>query len=136
MEEVFTPTFEFAKQNPRRIKALFTIVDRGTGKKVTELCQSLGITYNLCFMGKGTANSDILNCLGLGETKKDVILSVVLEEKLSDVFDAFQKQLKLDRPGGGIAFAIPIMSVGGPITLQYISGLFKELPGIEGGILK
>lgn len=136
MEEAYTTTLEFAKQNPRRIKALFTIVDRGLGKKVTELCQSMGVTYNLCFMGKGTANSDILNCLGLGETKKDVILSVVLEEKLPDVFNAFQKQLKLDKPGGGIAFAIPIMSVGGPITLQYISGLFQELPGIDGSLLK
>lgn len=123
---------EFAKTEQKRLKALFTIVDRGGGQNVVSICRGLGVTYNLMFMGRGTANSQILNCLGLGETKKDIVLSVVTEDKMPNVLETFAEKLKLDKPGGGIAFAVPIMSVGGPITLQYISGLISALPGLDG----
>jgi hypothetical protein len=114
----------------KRIKMLVTIVDRGKGAKVVELCGTEYSTFHLSFMGRGTANSDILDILGLGETKKDIIFSIVLEERLERVMEAIRRELRLDGPGNGIAFTIPIVSVGGPLTLQFISGLYNSFTNL------
>ncbi len=106
----------------RRVKILVTIVDRGLGQRVVELCTREGSDFHLSFMGRGTANSEIMDILGLGESKKDIVLSVAAEEHLPGMMEALRAELELDQPGGGIAFTIPISSVGGPMTLQFISG--------------
>lgn len=111
----------------KRIKLLMTIVDRGKGKKVIETCNEACKSFHLSFMGRGTANSEILDYLGLGETEKDIIMSVIREECLADVMQALQQKMRLDIPGNGIGFTIPITSVGGPVTLQVISGTPESL---------
>ena len=115
------------KHNYRPIKLLITIVDRGVGKRVVEICDSLDVKYHLTFMGRGTAKSDILDYFGLAETQKDIIFSVVLEDKVRRVLRTLTSELELDHPGNGIAFTVPIVSVGGPLTLQLISGLYDML---------
>ncbi len=110
----------------KRIKILVTIVDRGQGQRVTEICTREGSDFHLSFMGRGTANSEIMDILGLGESKRDIVLSVAAEERLPAIMDRLRKELELDQPGGGIAFTIPISSVGGPMTLQFISGAADE----------
>lgn len=107
----------------KKIKLLITIVDRGKGKRIIELCQREYSAFHLSFMGRGTANSELLDYLGLGETEKDIVMSVVLEERLTQVMSLLDQEMKFSQPGNGIAFTIPIKSVGGPMTLQFISGL-------------
>lgn len=124
---VQSDTMEAAKNVHKRVKLLVTIVNRGKGGSVVELLKREYVMYNLSLMGRGTAKSHILDYLGLGETEKDIILSVVLEERLGRVLDVLGEELKLDTPGKGIAFTIPISSVGGPMTLQFISGMFDML---------
>lgn len=116
----------------KRVKLLVTIVDRGKGKKIVELCKREFTTFHLALMGRGTAKSDILDYLGIGETEKDIVLSVVLEERLPRVLKLLEEEMDFDQPGHGIAFTIPISSVGGPITLQYISGLFSVIAEFAG----
>lgn len=113
------------KAERKKIKLLITIVDRGKGAKIIDLCGKEYSTYHLSFMGRGTANSDLLDYLGIGETKKDIIFSVVLEDRLPRVMQMIDREMKLGKAGGGIAFTVPIASVGGPMTLQFISGLYE-----------
>ncbi|MDL2236620.1 hypothetical protein LJC56_02160 [Christensenellaceae bacterium OttesenSCG-928-K19] len=115
------------KGAPKRIKLLVTIVDRGKGKEVREVVNKACRAFHLSFMGRGTAASEILDYLGLGETEKDIVMSVVREECLDEVMLALQKNLRLDIPGNGIAFTIRITSVGGPVTLNVISGTPETL---------
>ncbi len=120
------------KSAHKKIKLLITIVDRGRGKDVIRLCQTEKSTYHLSFMGRGTANSEILDYLGLGETEKDIVMSVVLEERAGAVIDKLSREFGLAKAGNGIAFTIPIRSVGGPITLQFISGLYEMIESNAG----
>lgn len=113
------------KAEHKPVKLLITIVDRGRGTRVLEICAKEYCNFHLSFMGRGTADTDLLDYLGLGETKKDIVFSIVLEEKLERVMEALHRELKLDDAGGGIAFTIPISSVGGPMTLKFISGLYE-----------
>lgn len=66
-----------AEQNAaevKRLKLMICIVDRGKGEKVAQLWRGYGARINLIFLGRGTANLEILNYLGLGETAKDLVL--------------------------------------------------------------
>lgn len=36
---------------PKRMKLLFTIVDRGKGEKVAEVCRERGVYFNLICLG-------------------------------------------------------------------------------------
>ncbi len=113
--------------NVQKVKLLVTIVNRGKGNKLIDLCKTEFVTYHLLLMGRGTAKSEILDYLGLGETDKDIVLSVVTEDLFPVVWEKIKEAMDFDEPGNGIAFSIPISSVGGPMTLKFIAGLFDRL---------
>lgn len=71
-------------------------------------------------LGFGTAASEILNYLGLEATEKAVIFSVQEEEKWLHIKKQLQRKLRIDAPGGGIAFIIPLSSIGGKKSLQFL----------------
>lgn len=108
------------------IKLMITITDRGKGEKVTDICKKNSINFHLICLGNGTANSDILEYLGLGDTDKDIVMSAVPEDSVSFIIKELSKKMQFDKPGNGIVFTIPINSVGGVVTLQLLTGLMNQ----------
>ena len=53
-------------------------------------------------------------------TEKVIIFSVQEEERWSYLKKQLQQKLKIDAPGEGIAFIIPLSSIGGKKTLQFL----------------
>ncbi|HAK44067.1 MAG TPA: hypothetical protein DCM59_16970 [Clostridium sp.] len=107
------------------IKLMVTIIDRGKGEKVTDICKENNISFHLICLGKGTANSEILEYLGIGDTEKDIVMSSVPEDRATSIVRELSKKLQLDKPGNGIVFTIPISSVAGVVTLQLLTGLMN-----------
>ena len=114
------------EENAKPIKLLITIVNRGKGEKVEELLKSKEIKYHLICLGYGTADYEILDYLGLGETDKDIVLSVVGYNKVPEILDFLSDKLHFSKPGNGIAFTIPINSVGSLSTLKNLTGLLGK----------
>lgn len=108
---------------PNKIKMLVTIIDRGKGEKLAEMFREENIVYNLIALGKGTAKSDILDYLGLGQTEKDIVLSVVQVQDVPKIMDKLKEKMQLKKPGNGIAFTIPINSVDSALALEIISSM-------------
>ena len=94
-----------------RYKLLTTIVGRGKGDKVVSMLNKKDIMFNLIILGEGTADSDILDYLGIGEIDKDVVLSIVAEEKIEEVLTELREKMKFSLPGKGIAFTVPLSSI-------------------------
>lgn len=111
---------------PKNLKLFVTIVNRGNGEKITEMLRENEIMFNIIALGKGTAKSEILNYLGLGQTDKDIILSVVSEEKVPIIINNLRGQFNLKEPGNGIAFSIPISSVDSAVALELISSIINN----------
>lgn len=107
----------------KRIKLLIVIVDRGIGEQVAELLRHSGVTFNMISKGYGAAGSDIISYLGLTDSHKDVVLSVITEDKVFSVLNRILYKFNLNTPGNGIAFTIPITGVSGPLALRYMSGI-------------
>ncbi len=111
---------------PKNIKLFVTIVNRGNGEKVTEMFRENEVMFNIIALGKGTAKSDILNYLGLGETEKDIVLSVIQEDKISFIIKNLKERFNLKEPGNGVAFSIPISSVDSSAALELISSIVNN----------
>lgn len=101
--------------NKSNIKLLTTIVDRGQGEKIAAICRREQLTFHLVCLGLGTASSEILDWFGLGETDKDVVLTLASSQKVSAMLSIFSDELHIKRPGKGIAFSIPLSGITGSL---------------------
>lgn len=97
-----------------------TIVDRKNGSKYAKLYKESGLTVTFMTLGAGTANSDVLDYLGLEATEKTVIFTVQEEEGWLALKKELRQKLQIDAPGGGIAFTVPLSSIGGKKALQFL----------------
>ena len=102
----------------RIIKLMVTIVDRGKGEKVAEICRERHLDYHILCFGMGTANSEMLDYLGIGKTDKDFVITMGSQEKLPIAAGDISRLMQLHKPGRGIVFTIP---------LSGISSLFSQM---------
>lgn len=104
------------------LKLLLTIVDRGKGDAVAQLLRQEGVMIQFIALGAGTANKGLLALLGLKDTAKDIVASFVRGGTASRAMHRLNHVLEIDLPGRGIAFTVPIGSVGGRETMQHLMG--------------
>ena len=97
-----------------------TIVDMKIAKKYVDLDNETGKTVLFITLGTGTASSEVMDYLGLDSLEKAVIFSVQEQEGWQETKKLLQKKLQIDAPGGGIAFTVPLSSIGGKKTLQFL----------------
>ena len=93
------------------ICGLITIVDRGKSAAVQRIYQAHHVSASLVLRGHGTANSEIMDMLGLDEPQKEVLLSVTHRSACADIFDDLRGQLHFDKPGTGIAFTCALSGI-------------------------
>ena len=86
-------------------------------------------------LGEGTARGDILDYLGLEASEKMVIFNFVQQHDWMLTKRDLQRKLQIDAPGEGIAFLVPLSSIGGKRTLQFLLDR-QELPESEESTLK
>ena len=70
--------------------------------------------------GRGTASSEVLDYFGLEATEKMVYLAIVTDNMWKKLKRGLIVRLQIDVPGTGIAFTVPISSIGGKKALQYL----------------
>ncbi|MBQ9943243.1 MAG: P-II family nitrogen regulator [Clostridia bacterium] len=104
------------------LSLLVTIVDRGKAESVTALLSREGANNHTVALGRGTAHKGILSLLGLKDTDKDVVFSFLPSQVAAGALRRLSYAVDMDRPGKGIAFVVPVGSVGGAATLKMLSG--------------
>ena len=104
----------------KKLKLLFTVVDRAKGEFYLDVISQFDVNCQLAMAGLGTAQSEILELLGL-EPHKAVILSVVREDMVESVMNTLEDKFASIRNGKGIAFAVPLSSVIGVNLYQFLS---------------
>ncbi len=97
-----------------------TIVNRKDMKKYIETFQKNNLHVMYLTLGRGTAANEVLDYLGLETAEKAVAFSVVEESSWENIKRHMEKDLKIDAPGGGISFTVPLSSIGGRHTLEFL----------------
>ena len=112
-----------------------TIIDRKNSKKYIDLYKKDKLEVMYITLGEGTARGDILDYLGLEASEKMVIFNFVQQRDWMLTKKDLQRKLQIDAPGEGIAFLVPLSSIGGKRTLQFLLDR-QELPESEESTLK
>ncbi len=97
-----------------------TIVDRRIASSYAQLYKENELNVMFLTLGYGTVSNETMDLLGLESKDKTVVTSIVEEEKWITVKRQLEKVLQIDAPGGGIAFTIPLSSIGGRKALQFL----------------
>lgn len=116
-----------------RLKLVISIIKRGAGNKIAEFYKNFNLHYNYICFGAGTANSEILDYLGLETNEKDVVLTLVPAAKILELMERATKEFKLNFPGRGIVFTVPLVSASARAQKILCKGMeIKKEASMEG----
>lgn len=104
-----------------QIYLMTTITGRNMLPKFLPFYQEQGVSVNMVTLGRGTAVSEMLDYFGLDTSEKAVLLAVVTGDTWNVVKKGLRRQFQIDVPGTGIAFTVPLSSIGGRRELQFLT---------------
>ena len=99
---------------------VIAIADRRNTEKVIETFRESNVFTTDIVLAAGTAPTEILDYLYLSPEEKAVVFGVVTHGGLLPLLKNFKRKLYIDLPGNGIVAAVPLNSIGGKRSLEYI----------------
>ncbi len=104
-----------------KLYLMVAIINRSAVKKFIALYKKNGVNVTFITSGDGTAISETLDYLGLERSEKAVALAVVTRTTWRSIKKGLEHELKIDIPGTGIAFIVPMSSIGGKKPLFFLT---------------
>ena len=109
------------KATAEKLELLVTVVGRNKAEYYLDLIQSFDVNLQISVLSRGTANAKMMELLGLTDTEKTVIFSVIQEKKIIKAVDVLENKFNTIKGGKGIAFTIPLSSVIGTLISGFLS---------------
>ena len=104
----------------KKLKLLVTVVNRAKTEFYLDYLTSLGVNFQTAVAAQGTATSDTLYLLGLEDSDKSVIFSLINEDYCADAMRGLEDKFNSLKNGKGIAFTIPLTSVVGVAIYRFL----------------
>ena len=114
------------KLTSNRLEVLITIVNRGKADFFMDLIQSYDVNMQFSTSARGTADISILNKLGITDTDKTVIFSIVKQERAQEILELLSEKFKTIKNGNGIAYTIPMSSIVGVSAFAFLANQRQE----------
>ena len=99
--------------NLPKLKMLITVIDRSKTLFYMDLLEQFEVNIQMVLYGRGTADSQMLQLLGLAESDKSVILSYIREDRVKDAMDTLEEKFHKVKNGKGIAYTVSLDSMIG-----------------------
>lgn len=112
---------EGAMTAPDRLMLLITVVNRPKADFYIDLLSAFEINMQLILSAQGTANKEALNLLGLEDSDRTVILSVIRRDMAEKALDALETRFRTVKNGKGIAYTVPLSSTVGVAIYRFLS---------------
>lgn len=104
----------------KKLQLLITVVDKQKAEFYQDVLSQYEINCQMILSGKGTAQSEIVDLLGLN-IHKAVLFSIVREDNAAPAIECLEEKFSTIRGGKGIAFVVPMSSVIGVNLYQFLS---------------
>lgn len=109
------------------MKVMILIADYSCGHIVQNILTEESVPCRFLTHAYGSADSQMLDYLGLGENKKVTAFSFIPDDKVMHLYEIFNNKLSLTEAGKGIAFTIPVTGASG--TAFALNGTNPEKEG-------
>ena len=108
---------------PNRLQLLFTVVNRKKAEFYADFIQSFEVNMQLTLAARGTASAATLSMLGIPDSEKSVIISVIKEEKAKAALSALEDKFQTIKNGKGIAYTVPMTGTIGVAIYQFLANI-------------
>jgi hypothetical protein len=106
---------------PEKLELLIAIVNAPKVRFYTNLIQSSEANLYLSVPASGTSEKAIMNYLGLNQSNRNAIFSIVREDKVKDLLELLDENFSTIKDGGGIAVTVPLSSIIGTLVYGFLS---------------
>lgn len=107
--------------NVRKLKLLITVIDRSKTLFYMDLLEQFEVNVQMVLYGKGTANSQMRDLLGLAESEKSVIISYIREDRVKEALETLDEKFHKVKNGKGIAYTVSLDRIIGVSMYQLLS---------------
>ena len=104
----------------KKLSMFITIVNRGQGNFVLKLFESEGANAQFVQYGEGTAQKEIRDILGIEDNSKEIIISLISQDKIDSAKRELEAFFKVSKRNRGIGFSIPMTSLIGMKFYQFL----------------
>ena len=113
-----------AHSDLHRLYLLFTVVNRKKTEFYMDYIQTnFEVNMQLSLAASGTASTEIRNLLGLTDSDKSVIISVIRDDKAPLALKGLEEKFETIKNGKGIAYTVPVSSTVGVAIYQFLANL-------------
>ena len=92
-------------------KLLCCIVDRKHGERIVSITKEAGATGGTILLGRGTAKSDLMQILGLGDSRKEIVLTLATPDIAQNIKRALQTSEWVSKKVKGILFVVDVFAL-------------------------
>ena len=103
------------------LNMIVTITERSKLTAFLSFYRDHQLPVQFISLALGTASNETLNYLGLERSDKCVFFSFATTETWEQLRRGLRRELQIDAPGMGIAFTVPLSSIGGRRELQFLT---------------
>lgn len=91
------------------------IVERGKADKIVKKAKKAGASGATIFYGRGTGEADVMHFIGrnIDQAKEIVLILSERGEKQKKIMEAVVEAGKINEPGTGIVFSLPVTHLFG-----------------------
>lgn len=108
---------------PQKLQLLFTVVNRKKAEFYADFLQSFEVNMQLTLGARGTASAATLSMLGIPDSEKSVIISVIKEERAPAALAALEEKFQTIKNGKGIAYTVPMTGTIGVAIYQFLANI-------------
>ena len=105
----------------KKMSMFITIVNRGQGNYITKIFESEGANAQFIQYGEGTARKEVRDILGIEDNTKEIIISLINNEKIEDAKKELEAFFKVSKRNRGIGFSVPMTSLIGMKVYQFLA---------------
>lgn len=107
-----------------RLCLLFTVVNRKKTEFYMDYIQTnFEVNMQLALAASGTASTEVLEMLGLSDSEKGVIISVIRDDMAKLALRGLEEKFATIKNGKGIAYTVPVSSTIGVAIYQFLANL-------------
>ena len=110
------PTEEFKKMS-----LYVTIVNKGQSTPVIKIFERAGVSAQFVQIGRGTAQKQVLDILGIADNAKEIVLSFIKKESIPEAKTELEAFFAASKRNNGIGFSIPLTSLVGRKVYQFLA---------------
>lgn len=91
------------------VVSIIAIVERGKADYIVKKAKEAGAQGATIFYGRGTGTHEAHKLFNIHiESSKEIIIIIVEKSKMKPIYDAIVDAGKLNEPGTGIIFTVPV----------------------------